>query len=55
MFNLPREGAARGLLEMSLHRWLRKTPTDSSSSLSEKGYMGAAAKASFVIVIINYR
>ena len=28
---LPREAAARGLLEVSLHRWLRQTLTDSSS------------------------
>ena len=44
---LPRETAARGLLEVSLCRWLWKTPTDSSSSTSEEGCVGAAAKASF--------
>ena len=44
---LPREAAARGLLEVSLRRWLRKIPTDSSSGPSEEGCMGAAAKASF--------
>ena len=43
----PREAAARGLLEMSIRRWLRKIPTDSSSGPSEEGCMGAAAKASF--------
>ena len=48
----PREAAARSLLEVSLLEvslrwWLRKTPTDSSSSTSEEGCMGAAAKASF--------
>ena len=33
----PREAAARGLLEVSLCRRLRKTPTDSSSGPSEEG------------------
>ena len=42
---LPGEAAARGLLEVSLRRLLRKTPTDSSSNPSEA--LGAAAKASF--------
>ena len=41
---LPREVAARGLLEVSLRRWL---PTDSSAGPSEEGCMGAAAKANF--------
>ena len=40
---LPREAAAKGLLEVSLCRRLRKTPTVSSSGSSK----GAAAKASF--------
>ena len=44
---LPREAAARGLLEVSLRRWLRKTKTDSSSGPSKEGCVGAAAKASF--------
>ena len=43
----PREAAARGMLEMSLCRRLRKTPTDSSSRPSEEGPLGAAAKESF--------
>ena len=43
----PREAAARGLLEVSLRRRLRKTPTDSSSHPSEEGPLGAAAKESF--------
>ena len=34
---LPREAAARVLLEVSLRRWLRKTPTDSSSGPSGEG------------------
>ena len=34
---LPREAAARGLLEVSLRRRLRKIPTDSSSGPSEEG------------------
>ena len=42
-----REAAARGLLEVSLHRWLRKIPSDSSSGPSEEGCTGAVAKASF--------
>ena len=37
----------RGLLDLSLRRRLRKTPTGSSSGPSEEGCMGAAAKASF--------
>ena len=45
--NLLREAAARGLLEVSLCRRLRKTPTDSSCGASEEGSMGAAAKASW--------
>ena len=45
--NLPREAPARGMFEVSLPRWLRKIRTDSSSSPSEEGCMGAAAKASF--------
>ena len=45
---LPREAVARGVLELvSLRRRLRKIPTDSSSSPSEEGCMGTAAKASF--------
>ena len=44
---LPREAAARGLLEVSLRWRLRKTPSDSSSGPSEEGCTGAAAKASF--------
>ena len=43
----PRDAAARGLLEVSLRRRLRKTPTDSTSGHSEEGPLGAAAKASF--------
>ena len=43
----PREAAARGLLEVSLRRQLKKTLTDSSSGPSEEGPLGAAAKASF--------
>ena len=39
---LQREAAARGLLEMSLRRCLRKTLTDSSSGPSEEVCMGAA-------------
>ena len=44
---LPREASASCLFEVSLRRWLRKTPTDSSSGPSEESCMGAAAKASF--------
>ena len=36
---LLREAAARGLLKMSVRRWLRKTPTDSSFGPSEEGYL----------------
>ena len=43
---LPREAAARGLLEVSLCRWLRKTRTDSSSSPSEGGCREQQLKAS---------
>ena len=43
----PFEAAVRGLLEVSLRRRLRKTPTDSSSRPTEEGPLGAAAKASF--------
>ena len=49
MLNLKREATARCLFELSLCRWLRKTPTNSSSGLSEEGCMGAATKASFYI------
>ena len=51
---LPREAAARGLSEVSLRRQLRKTLTNSSSGPSEEGPLGAAAKASFIIVIFKY-
>ena len=51
--NLLREGAARDLLEMSLRK-LRKTLTDSSSSPSEEGCLGAAAKAVSHVFIIKY-
>ena len=44
---LPREAAARGAIEVSLRRLLRKTPTDSSSGPSEEGCMGAAVNVSF--------
>ena len=44
---LPRDAAARGLLEVSLSRRLRKPPTDSTSGHSEEGPLGAAVKASF--------
>ena len=50
---LPKEAAARGLLEVSLCRRLRKTPTDSSSGSTEEGPLGAAAQASFIIVLLN--
>ena len=36
---LLREAAARGLMEMSVCRWLRKIPTDSSFAPSEEGYL----------------
>ena len=43
---LPRETAARGLLEVST-QVVKETPSDSSSGPSEEGSFGAAAKASF--------
>ena len=52
---LPREVAARGLLEVSLHRRLRKTPTDSSSGPSEEGCREQQLRQVFIIVIIKYR
>ena len=52
---LQREAAARGLLEVSLRRWLRKTPTDSSSSPSEEGCRELQLRQVFIIVIIKYR
>ena len=50
---LPREAAARGLLEVSLRRWLRKSLTDSMSGPSDEGCIGAAAKASFRIPLTH--
>ena len=50
---LTREAAARGVLEVSLCRRLRKTPTDSSSCPSEEGPLGAAAKVSFHSLILT--
>ena len=44
---LLREAPAKGLLEVTLRRWLRKNPTDSISGPSEESCMAAAAKASF--------
>ena len=44
---LPREVAARGLLEVSLPRRLKKSLTDSSSRPSKEGPLGAAAKGKF--------
>ena len=51
----PREAAVRGLLEVSLHRRLRKSSTDSSSRPSEQGPLGVAAKASFHNRYYKYR
>ena len=44
---LSREAVTRGLLEVSLRKWLSKTLTDSSSGPSEVGCRDLAAKASF--------
>ena len=44
---LPKEAAARALLEVSLRRWLRKIQTDSSSGPFGEDCIGALAKASF--------
>ena len=52
--NLPIEAATRGLLEVSLCRWLGKTLTDSSSGPSEECCMGAAAKASLNTVNTSF-
>ena len=52
---LPRVAAARGLLEVSLCRRLRKTQTDSSYGPSEEGYRELQLRQVFIIVIIKYR
>ena len=41
-----------GLFEVSLRRWLRKTPTDSSSGPSEEDPLGGQV---LIIVIIKHR
>ena len=51
---LPREVAAMGLLEVSLHRRLRKTPTDSSSGPSGEGCREQQLRQVFIIVIIKH-
>ena len=53
--NLPREAAAKGLLEVSQRVRLRKTPTDSSSGPSEEGWWEQQRRKVFIIVIIKYR
>ena len=47
---LQREAAARGLLEVSLCRRLRKTPTDSSSGPSGEGCREQQLRQVFIIV-----
>ena len=51
---LPREAAARGLLEVSLRRRLRKTPTDSSTSPSGEGCREQQLRQVFIIFTIKY-
>ena len=51
---LPREAAARGLLEVSLRRRLRKTLIDSSSGPCEEGCREQQLRQVFIIVIIKY-
>ena len=48
---LPRDAAARGLLEVSLRR---QTQTDSSSGPSEEGCREQQLRQFFIIVIIKY-
>ena len=52
---LPREAAARGLLEVLQRGKLRKTPTDSSSGPSGEGCREQQLRQVFIIVIIKYR
>ena len=52
---LPREAAARGLLEVSLCRRLRKIQTDYSSSHSGEGCREQQLRQVFIIVIIKFR
>ena len=49
---LPREAAARDLLEVSLRRRLRKTQTESSSSPSGESCREQQLRQVFIIVII---
>ena len=49
----PRKAAARGLLELSLRRWLRKTPTVSSSGPSEEGCREQQLRQVFIINTVN--
>ena len=50
----PREAAARGLLEMSLRRRLRKTPTILAPVLPKKALWEQQLRKVFIIVIIKY-
>ena len=52
---LPKEAAARGLMEVSQRGQLRKTPTDSSSGPSGEGCREQQLRQVFIIVIIKYR